>query len=39
MVGDIDFIVDENTANKALEILSTNQYTYLTKPLKHLGYI
>ena len=39
MVGDIDFIVDKNTANKALKILSTNQYTHLTKPLKQLGYL
>jgi hypothetical protein len=39
MVGDIDFIVDKNTADKTLKILSENQYTRLTKPIKQLGYI
>jgi len=39
IVGDIDFIVDKSTADKTLKILSANQYTCLTKPLKQLGYI
>lgn len=39
MVGDIDFIVDKNTADKTIKVLSENQYTYLNKTPKQLGYI
>lgn len=39
MVGDIDFIVDKNVADKTVKILLENQYTYITKPLKQVGYI
>ena len=39
MVGDIDFIVDKDIATKTLKILSKNQYTYLDKIPKQIGYI
>ncbi len=39
MVGDIDFIIDKNLADKTLKILLENQYTYLAKPSKKVGYI
>lgn len=39
MVGDIDFIVDKNIADKTLKLLSKNQYTYLSKTTKQLGYL
>jgi hypothetical protein len=39
MVGDIDFIVDKNIAHKTLKLLSENQYTFLDKTQKQLGYI
>jgi len=38
MVGDIDFIIDKNAADKTLKILLDNQYTYLTESSKQFIY-
>ena len=39
MVGDIDFLIDQNSAEKALNILSVNQYVSLNKFPIHSDYI
>ncbi|WP_422090539.1 nucleotidyltransferase family protein [Tenacibaculum ovolyticum] len=39
MIGDIDFIVDKNIANKTLKVLSQNQYTHTTNLPNHITYI
>ena len=39
MVGDIDFLIDQNSAEKALNILSVNQYVSVNKVPIHSDYI